>query len=55
MYVVAIPWIVLNANNKILKGMRCFNGSQCSSYINRVIWLKRVAQQTNLAVVFKTP
>ena len=25
--------------------MRCFNGSQCSSYISGVIWLKRGAQQ----------
>ena len=26
MYVGAIPWIALNANNKILKWIRCFNG-----------------------------
>ena len=34
--------------------MRCFNGSQCSSYISGVIWLKRGAQQTSLAAVCKT-
>ena len=34
--------------------MRCFNGSQCSSYISGVIWLKRGAQQISLAVVCKT-
>ena len=54
MYVGAIPWIALNANNKILKWMRCFNGSQCSSYISGVIWLKRGAQQANLVAVLKT-
>ena len=54
MHVGAIPWIAWNANNKILKWMRCFNGSQGSSDINRVIWQKRDAQQTSLAVVFKT-
>ena len=37
MYVGAIPWIALNANNKILKWMRCFNGSQCSSYVGAVV------------------
>ena len=36
MYAGATPWIVLNANNKILKWMRCFDGSQCSSYISGV-------------------
>ena len=34
--------------------MRCFNGSQCSSYISGVIWLKRGAQQISLAAVCKT-
>ena len=31
--------------------MGCFNGSQCSSYINGVLWLRRGAQQTSLAAV----
>jgi len=34
--------------------MRSFKGSQCSSYINGVIWLKCGAQQTGLAALFKT-
>ena len=50
MYVGAI--LALNA--KILKWIRCFDESQRSSYINGVIWLKRGAQPTNLAAVFKT-
>ena len=54
MYVRAMTQIALNANNKVLKWMRSFNGSQCSSYINGVIWLKCGAQQTGLAALFKT-
>ena len=34
MYVGSMAWVALNANNKILKWMRCFNGSQCSSCLN---------------------
>ena len=54
MYVGAIPWIALNAKNKILKWMRCFSESQCSWYISGIKWLMRGAQQTSLAAVFQT-
>ena len=63
MYVGAIPWIALNANNKILKWMRCFyvcivNAFQmslnlCTVLLHNVTYIVLLSYKLALNFVFK--